>query len=162
MQGPYQVLENAGTTFLLRIGGDDIRVSSDRATLGPRRESPPLEEVQIHTMRLGSPGDAMPDALTVGTRAETRPPRQKKKVRINLPLPSREARESPVADTAPNEAEFVVDKLVDYGESADGNRLYRLRCLGYEARDDNWEPEGNLTVLFIQRHWSKKERSNRH
>jgi transposase InsO family protein len=41
-QGPYKVLENAGTTFRLRIGGDDIRVSSDRVTPAPIRESPPL------------------------------------------------------------------------------------------------------------------------
>jgi hypothetical protein len=135
VQGSYQFLENAGTTFRLRIGGDDIRISSDRVTSAPRRESSPLKEVQTYPMGLGSPGDAYPDAPTVATRAETRPLRQKKKVRFNLLLPSSEACESPVADTAPNEAEFVVDKLVDHGESADGNQLYRVRWLDYEARD---------------------------
>jgi hypothetical protein len=44
VQGPYRVLENAVTTFRLRIGADDVRVSSDRVTPAPRRElSPPPE-----------------------------------------------------------------------------------------------------------------------
>jgi transposase InsO family protein len=162
VQGPYQVLENAGTTFRLRIGGDDIRVSSDRVTPAPRRESPSTEEVQPPPMGVGSPGEAFPDTPAVATRAEPRPLRQKKKVRFNLPLPSREARESPVADRTPNEAEFVIDKLVDFGESADGNRLYRVRWLGYEVRDDTWEPEINLPAQFIRRYWKNKERASRH
>jgi hypothetical protein len=44
VQGPYRVLEKAGTTFRLRIGAEDVRVSSDRVTPAPRRElSPPPE-----------------------------------------------------------------------------------------------------------------------
>jgi hypothetical protein len=44
VQGPYLVFENAGTTFRLRIGAEDVRVSSDRVTPAPRRElSPPPE-----------------------------------------------------------------------------------------------------------------------
>jgi Chromo (CHRromatin Organisation MOdifier) domain len=103
----------------------------------------------------------MSDAPTVATRAKALPLRQKKKVRFNLPVPSREACESPVPDTTPNAGEFVIDKLVDFGESADGNRLYRVRWFGYEAIDDTWEPEGNLQAQFIRRYWRDKERTNR-
>jgi hypothetical protein len=42
VQGPYLVLENADATFRLRVGAEDVRVSSDRVTPAPRRElSPP-------------------------------------------------------------------------------------------------------------------------
>jgi Chromo (CHRromatin Organisation MOdifier) domain len=40
----------------------------------------------------------------------------------------------------------VVEKLVDFGEAADGTRLYRVRWLGYEANKDTWEPESELPV----------------
>jgi hypothetical protein len=162
VQGPYQVLENAGTTFRLRIGGDDIRVSSDIVTPAPIRESPPLEEARTSPMGMESPGEELPNAPTVATRAVPRPLRQKKKVRFSLPSPVRDESEPPFAGTAPKVGAFVVDKLVDFGESADGNRLYRVRCLGYEARDDTWEPEGNLPAQFIRRYWRNKERANRH
>ena len=104
----------------------------------------------------------MSDAPTVATRAKALLLRQKKKVRFNLPVPSREACESPVPDTTPIAGEFVIDKLVDFGDSADGDRLYRVRWLGYEAIDDTWEPEGNLPAQFIRRYWRDKERTNRH
>jgi hypothetical protein len=162
VQGPYQVLENAGTTFRLRIGGDDIRVSSDRVTPAPIRESPTLEEARTSPMGMESPGEELPDAPTVATRAVTRPLRQKNKVRFSLPSPSREESQPPFVGTAPFVGEFVVDKLVDFGESADGNRLYRVRWLVYEAMDDTWEPEGNLPAQFIRRYWRYKERANRH
>jgi hypothetical protein len=44
VQGPYRVLENAGATFLFRIGAEDVRVSPYLVTPAPRRElSPPPE-----------------------------------------------------------------------------------------------------------------------
>jgi hypothetical protein len=33
----------------------------------------------------------------------------------------------------------VVEKLVDFGEAADGARPYRVRWLGYEANEDTCE-----------------------
>jgi hypothetical protein len=41
VQGPYRVVENAGTTFRLKIGGETVRVSSDRVTRAPSRSDPP-------------------------------------------------------------------------------------------------------------------------
>jgi hypothetical protein len=39
VQGPYEVVENTGTTFRLRIGDETVRVSSDRVTPVPVWES---------------------------------------------------------------------------------------------------------------------------
>jgi hypothetical protein len=35
VDGPYQILQIDGSTFLLRVGDDDIRVSSDGVTPAP-------------------------------------------------------------------------------------------------------------------------------
>jgi hypothetical protein len=57
VQGPYRVLENAGANFRLRIGAEDVRVSSDRVTTAPGRElSLVLREIphpltRCHTFR---------------------------------------------------------------------------------------------------------------
>jgi hypothetical protein len=37
VQCPYRVVENAGTTFLLQIADEVVRVSSDRVTRAPSR-----------------------------------------------------------------------------------------------------------------------------
>jgi hypothetical protein len=50
VQGPYQVLENAGATFQLHIGAGDVRVSSDRVKPAPRREVPRPPEVNSHDL----------------------------------------------------------------------------------------------------------------
>ena len=38
VDGPYKVLQTDGRTFLLRIGDDHVRVSSDRLTAAPTPE----------------------------------------------------------------------------------------------------------------------------
>ena len=43
VQGPYQVESNDGRTMLLRIGGESVRVSSDRITRAPRSTLPTPE-----------------------------------------------------------------------------------------------------------------------
>lgn len=43
VQGPYRVVENAGTTFRLQIGDEVVRVSSDRVTRAPSPVNPDTE-----------------------------------------------------------------------------------------------------------------------
>jgi hypothetical protein len=66
----------------------------------------------------------------------------------------------PVGDST--QGEFVVEKLVNFGEAADGTRLYRVRWLGYEAKEDTWEHESGLPNAFIRRYWRTKGRATRH
>jgi hypothetical protein len=163
VQGPYRVLENAGATFRLRIGAEDVRVSSDRVTPAPRRELSPLSE--------GNPtsSEPVPPAPVDGTpssppiyRSEGQPCRPgNRKVPFYLPTPSKEARRPSSTIGASMQGEFVVEKLVDFGEAADGARLYRVRWLGNEDNQDTWEHESGLPNAFIRRYWRTKGRATR-
>jgi Integrase core domain/Chromo (CHRromatin Organisation MOdifier) domain len=164
VQGPYRVLDNAGTTFRLRIGAEDVRVSSDRVTPAPRRElSPSPEGIPISSEPVPPvPVNGTPSSPPI-YRSEGQPRRPgKRKVHFDLPTPSREARRPPSTIGASTQGEFVVEKLVDFGESSDGARLYRVRWLGYEANEDTWEHESGLPNAFIRRYWRNKERATRH
>jgi hypothetical protein len=44
LQGRYRVVENAGNTFLLKIGEETVRVSSERVTRAPSRSDPSTDE----------------------------------------------------------------------------------------------------------------------
>jgi hypothetical protein len=164
VQGPYRVLENAGATFRLRVGAEDVRVSSDRVTPAPRRElSPPPEgnPTSFEPVPL-APVDGNPSSPPI-YRSEGQPRRPgKRKVRFDLPTPSKEARRPSSPDRATTQGYFVVEKLVDFGEAADGTRLYRVRWLGYESNEDTWEPEECLPDTFIWRYWKTKGRTIRH
>jgi hypothetical protein len=44
--------------------------------------------------------------------------------------------------------EFVVEKVVDFGEAGNGTRLSRVIWLCYEAIEDTWEPEECLPAIL--------------
>jgi hypothetical protein len=46
VDGPYRILQTDGRTFLLRLGDEDVRVSSDRVTPAP---TPKVENTRIET-----------------------------------------------------------------------------------------------------------------
>jgi hypothetical protein len=131
VQGPYLVLENAGATVRLRKGAEDVRVSSDRVTPAPRRElSPPPEGNPTSSEPVPpAPVDGTPSSPSI-YRSEGQPRRTgKRKVHFDLPTPSKEARKPSSQIGSSTQGEFVVEKLVDFGEAADGARLYRVRWL---------------------------------
>jgi Chromo (CHRromatin Organisation MOdifier) domain len=163
VQGPYRVLENAGATFRLRIGAEDVRVSYDRVTPAPRRElSPPPEWDPPSSVPVPpTPVDETPSSPPI-YRSEGQPHRPGKRKFHFDPTSSTEARRPSSPDGASTQGEFVVEKLVDFGEAADGTRLYRVRWLGYEASADTWEPEEGLPATFIRRYWKTKWRTIRH
>jgi transposase InsO family protein len=53
VQGPYRVVENAGTTLRLCIGDETVRVSSDRATRAPTRPTSSIPTVVLGLARRG-------------------------------------------------------------------------------------------------------------
>jgi hypothetical protein len=90
-------MENAGTTFRLHIGAEDVRVSSDRVTPAPRRElSPPPEGNPTSSEPVPPvPVDGTPSSPPI-YRSEGQPRRPgKRKVHFDLPTPSKEARRPP-------------------------------------------------------------------
>jgi Chromo (CHRromatin Organisation MOdifier) domain len=145
VQGPYEVVENAGNTFRLRIGDETVRVSSDRVTPAPVRESPICPENRPNvspTMPVSLPLDTdgpIPDDFTPN-HGGSRSPRR---VCFTLPEPD-------------PPSEYVADRIVDAAMDEGGHVLYRTRWMGYGEGDDTWQVEETLPTHFIRRYWRKK------
>jgi hypothetical protein len=60
------------------------------------------------------------------------------------------------AAPATSEREYVVERLVDDNENADGMRQYRVRWMGYSEADDTWEPEASIPRHFVRRYLRSK------
>ena len=136
VQGPYKVLENAGRTFRLQIGDEQVRISSDRVTRAPSREVDPVETPSASSTPSIAPSLRAPDGLP-------RSQRRKNTVRFLLPEPD-------------VEREYVVERIVDAQSDDAGQPLYRVRWMGYTPEEDTWEPEGNLPSHFIRRYWRQR------
>jgi hypothetical protein len=48
--------------------------------------------------------------------------------------------------------ECIIDRVVD--ADAQG-RFYRIRWLGYEEKENTWEPKENIPSQLIRRYWRK-------
>jgi hypothetical protein len=81
-QGPYRVVENAGTTFRLKIGEETVRISSDRVTRAPSRSDPPADE-DDSPVRIRAP-TPIQDPVPVSTEDPPIPDR------ILVPVPDEE------------------------------------------------------------------------
>jgi hypothetical protein len=141
VQGPYRVVENAGTNLRLSIGDEFVRVSSDRVTRAPTRSEtrtpPPTSET--------STDPATPTPAT-GTNETSRKPRSPRRVRFALPEVTPD----------PTEREYVVDRIVDAQMIDRGRILYQVRWLGYDPTEDTWEDKDELPRQFIRRYWRTK------
>jgi hypothetical protein len=149
VQGPYRVVENAGTTFRLQIGEDTVRVSSDRVTPAPRTEEtsdeddsdlptrPPQEGVPVDRAR--PERQLTPESRSHSILRSPQSPSNPHRVRFRSPRselpPSDEVREF-------EDREYVIDRVVDVDERG---RFYRIRWLDYEENEDAWE--------LSQPHW---------
>jgi hypothetical protein len=147
VQGPYEVIENAGETFRLRIGKETVRVSSDRVTRASVREKNIYPE--DHPNPIPSPlaptpnpsaAEDEPSVVPIPVPRTTRP---HLRVRFTLPEPDLSS-------------EYVVDKLVDAAMSEGGHILYRTRWMGYTDLDDTWQEEESLSTHFLRRYWRTK------
>jgi hypothetical protein len=177
VEGPYHVVENAGTTFRLQIGDELVRVSSDRVTCAP------TAEVDIFPINATNDGTSSEDDSPVPTEVApplpnspvSEPPRAERRVRFTLPKESgpssTRARRAETRRTEPPIAlpptgtldwtthEYVVDRVIDAVDRfGDETLVYLVRWLGYDAEDDTWEPEQNLPEHFIRRYWRTQSR----
>jgi hypothetical protein len=121
VQGPDEVIENAGEIFRLRIGEETIRVLSDRVTRAPVRENNLDQEDHVNPTpspltptTIPAASDDEPPVVPLPVPRTTRPNRR---VRFTLPEP-----ETP--------SEYVVDKLVDAAMNDGGHVLYRTPWMG--------------------------------
>jgi Chromo (CHRromatin Organisation MOdifier) domain len=56
-----------------------------------------------------------------------------------------------MADQARSREEYVVEKIVDEAQNADGGKLYRVFWMGYKPEEDTWGLEAHLPPHFIRR-----------
>jgi hypothetical protein len=143
VQGPYRVVENAGTTIRLCIGDETVRVSSDRVTRAPTRPTPP-----VPTSTPETPSDPVTTPPACEKDAVPRKPKSPRRVRFALP--------EVIPDPGPREKEYVVDRLVDAQMNDMGQILYQVRWLGYDPAEDTWEDKDELPSHFIRRYWRTK------
>jgi Chromo (CHRromatin Organisation MOdifier) domain len=142
VQGPYRVVENAGTTLRLCIGDETVRVSSDRVTRAPTRPTPsiPTSTPEISSDPVTTPPAREKDAVS---RKPKSPPE-------GFYLPE------VIPDPGPREKEYVVDRLVDAQMNDMGQILYQVRWLGYDPAEDTWEEKYELPTYFMRRYWRTK------
>jgi hypothetical protein len=99
--GPYRVIETDGRVFKLRIGDDEVPVSSDRITPAPES----ADETQArggHVDVIPPPVDADEDGVTI-----------------------------PEEDGTALEREYVFERITGMRRRKDGNIQYKVRWYGY-------------------------------
>jgi hypothetical protein len=141
VQGPYRVVENAGTTLRLSIGDEVVRVSSDRVTRAPTRTVTPIPPPTPENST-----DPVTPVPATGTNETSQKPRSPRRVRFALPEVTPD----------PPDREYVVDRLVDAEMNDRGRIRYQVRWLGYDPMEDTWEYKEELPTHFIRRYWRTK------
>jgi hypothetical protein len=141
VQGPYRVVENAGTTIRLSIGDEFVRVSSDRVT-----RAPPSTETRTPPATSETSNDPETPTPATGTYETSQKPRSPRRVRFALPEVTHD----------PTEKEYVVDRIVEAQMNDRGRILYQVRWLGYDPAEDTWEDKDELPRHFIRRYWRTK------
>ena len=147
VQGTYEVVENAGTNFRLRIGDETVRVSSDRVTPAPVRET----SISPEDRPTVTPSPPSPVSLPLDTDGP---------IRVG-PTPNNGSSRSPrrvrftVQESDPP-SEYVVDRIIDAAMDEGGHVLYRTRWMGYGEGEDTWQEEDTLPNHFIRRYWKTK------
>jgi hypothetical protein len=141
-------VQTDGRTFLLRIGDDHIRVSSDRVTPAPTPEG---EEPHAGDRR------CVNGVVQRGNRPEELSQRndwpQGASVRNEDDTRNEEHLSgNPPEGDKPEADEFVLEKIVRTKMSKDGTILYRIRWFGYSHEDDTWEPREHLPISAVRRY----------
>jgi hypothetical protein len=108
VDGPYRVIETDGRIFKLRIGDDDVPVSSDR--IAPAQES--ADDTPART----SPVDDIPPPVDAYENGVT----------------------TPEEDDAEFEGEYFFERITCMRQRSDGSIQYKVRWYGYGPSDDTW------------------------
>jgi hypothetical protein len=146
VDGTYKVVQTDGRTFLLRIGDDHVRVSSDRITAAPNPEG----ELSTSVDRRGTdesaasgniPEEGTPTGDVDGSARDSE---------------GAQTGELPTEDThSGNEQttdEYVFERIVGTKKADDGTMLYRVRWFGYTRDEDTWEPHEHLPISALRRY----------
>jgi hypothetical protein len=130
--GPFQVLENSGHTLLLQQGEMRNRISSDRVTPAPTPHT-------LDGADPGRPAEAVNNRLPVEETTRTQ----------ETPNPAERDSES---EPAPQEEEYVVERVVGAKQMRDGTLYYKVGWYGYPSESDTWEPAYHLPENLLRRY----------
>jgi hypothetical protein len=130
VDGPYKVVQADGRTFLLRIGDDNVRVSSDRIPAAPTPEG----ELSTSVDRLRNDENAasgnIPEEGTptgdVDGSAQDKEGAQTGEITTEDTHSGKEQTTD----------ECVFERIVGTKKADDGTMLYRVRWFGYTRDDD--------------------------
>jgi transposase InsO family protein len=114
VDGPYRVKETYGRVFKLRIGDDDVPVSSDRIT--------PAPEPAAETPARGGPVDDIPPPVDADENGVT----------------------TSEEDYTALEGEYVFERITGMRQRSDESVQLKVRWYGYGPSEDTWEPSAHL------------------
>jgi Chromo (CHRromatin Organisation MOdifier) domain len=120
--GPYRIVETDGRVFKLRIGDDDVLVSSDRITPAPGS----ADDTPVQT----NPVDDIPPTVDADEDGVT----------------------TPGEDDTALEGEYVFERITGMRQRSDGSIQYKVRWYGHGPSDDTWEPSAHLPKDALQRY----------
>jgi hypothetical protein len=146
VDGPYKVVQTDGRTFLLPIGDDHVRVSSDRITATPTPEGELSASVYRRRTDESAASGNIPEERTPTGDVDG-------SARDNG---GAQTGELPTEDThSGNEQtteECVFERIVGTKKADDRTMLYRVRWFGYTRDDDIWEPHKHLPISALRRY----------
>ena len=123
VDGPYRVVETDGRVFKLRIGDDDVPVSSDRITPAPVTTDETRARDDRPVGNLPPPGDEDEDRVT-----------------------------TPEENNDTLEGEYVFERITGMRQRRDGSVQYKVRWYGYGPSEDTWEPSAHLPADALRRY----------
>jgi Chromo (CHRromatin Organisation MOdifier) domain len=135
VDGPYKVVQTDGRTFLLRIGDDHVRVSSDRITAEPTPEGELSTSVDRRRTDENAESGNMPEEGTPTGDGDRSASDNEGAHTGELPTEDTHSGNDQTTD------EYVFERIVGTKQADDGTMLYRVRWFGYTRDDDTWEPQ---------------------
>ena len=146
VDGPYKVLQTDGRTFLLRIGDDHVRVSSDRLTAAPTPEGELSTSVDRRRTDESAASGNIPEEGTPTGDVDG-------SARDNEGVQTGEhTTEDTHSGNEQTTGEYVFERIVGTKQADDGTMLYRVRWFGYTRDDDTWEPQEHLPISALRRY----------
>jgi hypothetical protein len=143
---PYKVVQTDVRSFLLHIGDDHVRVSSERITAAPTLGGELSTSVDRRRTDESAASGNIPEEGTPTGDVDG-------SARYNE---GAHTGELPIEDThLGNEQttdEYVFDRIVGTKQADDGTMINRVQWVGYTREEDTWEPQAHLPISALRRY----------
>jgi Chromo (CHRromatin Organisation MOdifier) domain len=146
VDGPYKVVQTDGGIFLLLIGGDNVRVSSDRTAAAPTPEGElSTSDDRRRTDESVASGNIPEEGTPTGDVGGSTHYKEGAHTGELLTEDIHSGNEQKTY-------EYVFERIVVTKQTDDGTMLYRVRWFGYTRDDDTWEPQEHLPISALRRY----------